>query len=258
MSRKSACSVSMASTPGGLGGDQDQRADHLVHEEEFAGVVTVGSRRRARRRGLRRPSSSRRGAAAASGNPAATARRSAFRWRRGGARSTAGAGPAWVSSVIRCASRVSRSCGPVGLGDHEAGRRAGDDSFHVGDEIGRADRIDPHPDRGAMLFLQEFAGEAAGAATVLRRDGILQIEDQRIGRRGFRLGELLLGIAGHEEEGAEDHVRSGPWRRCRAFPPQRAGACRESRAQSQASAATMPANAHLHNLSPIPEVGNDQ
>ena len=38
------------------------------------------------------------------------------------------------------------------------------------------------------------------------RDGIFEIEDQRVGADAARLGELALGIAGNEQQRAQPHV----------------------------------------------------
>jgi len=37
------------------------------------------------------------------------------------------------------------------------------------------------------------------------RNRVLEVEHQRVGARGFRLGELALAVAGHEQERAESH-----------------------------------------------------
>src|ERR1700678_1627114 len=39
----------------------------------------------------------------------------------------------------------------------------------------------------------------------VRRNRVLKIEHQRVGARGFRLGELALAVARHEQERAESH-----------------------------------------------------
>ncbi len=113
---------------------------------------------------------------------------------------------ALVSRRMRCASITFRTCGPSGLGMTRAGGVRGHHRLDVADEIVAAERIDAHPDRLRMRLLQELAHEAARLAAVLRRDGILKVEDQRIGGRGLRFGKLLLAVGGHEEEGAQDHA----------------------------------------------------
>jgi hypothetical protein len=98
----------------------------------------------------------------------------------------------------------------VRLGQHDAVRPAGHDRGEVGERLRRLDRIDAHPQLLAATRaarLQEFLHHPARALDVFRRDGILEIEDQRIGLRRFRLGELAFAIAGDEQEGAYGHGR---------------------------------------------------
>ena len=57
------------------------------------------------------------------------------------------------------------------------------------------------------------AGSSSRRATSLarrgllrRRDGILEIENQRVGAGRARLGEFALGIAGNEQQRAQPHA----------------------------------------------------
>ena len=59
--------------------------------------------------------------------------------------------------------------------------------------------------RGA-LSSSSCATMLARGGLLRRRDGILEIEDQRVGADAARLGELALGIAGNEQQRAQPHV----------------------------------------------------
>src|SRR3569832_631924 len=93
----------------------------------------------------------------------------------------------------------------VGFRHDQAGGLRGNHRLQARDEIRRTDGIDADPDRLAVLILQEVAREGACLRTVLCRDGVFEVEDQRIRGRRFRLGELLLAVSGDEEERTQDH-----------------------------------------------------
>ena len=71
---------------------------------------------------------------------------------------------------------------PVGLWNDEPRRRAADSRFDVGAKVCRTQRIDAQPDRLRVRVLQKLARKRPRFRTVLRGDGILQIENQRVGR----------------------------------------------------------------------------
>jgi hypothetical protein len=101
------------------------------------------------------------------------------------------------------------------LRQHDRVRRLGHDGLEVGVRQFAAERVDAHDQaragRAPARLAQESGGGRASGGLGGRRDGILEIDDQRVGLARQRLGELFFVVAGDEQQRAHG-VRPRRWR----------------------------------------------
>ena len=112
------------------------------------------------------------------------------------------------------------------LGQHHAVGSAADDSGEVLLPIGRVERIDAYVQQRPPLQ-RPSGGDVLGRDRARRNlarstDGVLQVEDQRIGPGRDALAELLLVVGRYEQLGA--HCLT-PWLRLGAACASSPGAC---------------------------------
>ena len=71
----------------------------------------------------------------------------------------------------------------------------------------RVERVDAHEERPVALLaaVDEARDQRPRVGLLRRRDGILEVEDERVGAGRGRLRELARGIAGDEQERAQFH-----------------------------------------------------
>ena len=106
--------------------------------------------------------------------------------------------------VIECAQNVGR----VRFGNDDPGGPRRDHRLQIRLVIAACHRIDAHPERRAALPAPHiFLHQSPRMGAPVGRDSVFQIQDQRIGRRGFGLFELALAVGGNKEERAQDHDR---------------------------------------------------
>ena len=79
------------------------------------------------------------------------------------------------------------------------------------------DYVEQRAGLALLRFLQKGQRGRARGLLALGGNRVLEIEDQRVGARGKRLGELRRAVAGHEQRGADgsDHrgrMRMNAWR----------------------------------------------
>ena len=91
----------------------------------------------------------------------------------------------------------------AGLRDHVAVGACRDRLLEVRLAEPGGDRIHPHPALAAAEVAAEpLPDHAAGRRLAVRRDRVLEVEDQAVGRDGQRLGEHAVVAARHEVERA--------------------------------------------------------
>jgi len=92
--------------------------------------------------------------------------------------------------------------GTVRLRHHDPVEPRRDDRREVVEREAGVERIDPHPEAPVArpARVEGVAHEAARGRLVLRRDRVLEVEDQRVGAGALRAGEFPLAVAGGEEE----------------------------------------------------------
>ena len=94
----------------------------------------------------------------------------------------------------------------IRLGQHDAVGGSRHDRGEVGQRFRCLDGVDAHPQLlaaarfGGAARLQVLPHHRTRAIDIFRRDSILEIEDQCVGLRCLRLGELALAIAGDEQK----------------------------------------------------------
>ena len=99
------------------------------------------------------------------------------------------------------------SCDAVDLRDQDAVEAGPDNRREVVERQPAAERIDAHQERPvARRAAQQVLDHIAGERLAWRRDGILEIEDQRVGADAGCLGEFVLAVARHEQKGAQSHA----------------------------------------------------
>ena len=99
------------------------------------------------------------------------------------------------------------------LGQHDAGQAGADDGGQVGHCQAAVQRVDAHeqagPQAGGMRGDELACGGARDRLARLGH-GVLQVEDQHVGRRAERLGEFALVVGRHEEQRTQFHDDAAP------------------------------------------------
>ena len=100
--------------------------------------------------------------------------------------------------------------GPVGLRQHQAVRVRCHHRRQVGQGEPGIQGIDAHPNLGltssSRPVIHELGYQASRQRFVVRRHGIFEIEDQRVGAGAVGLGEFLLAVARNEQKRSQiDH-----------------------------------------------------
>ena len=98
--------------------------------------------------------------------------------------------------------------GTVRLRDQDAVEARLHDGREIVERKAGVERVDAHEEgpvaRGAIV--EQLRCDLPGCGLLRRRDGVLEVEDQRVRPRGLRLGELAFGIARNEQQRAQPHV----------------------------------------------------
>ena len=93
--------------------------------------------------------------------------------------------------------------GRAAFGQHDAVGSAANHRGEVEKSVVRIERVDAHEE---FLAASRFEGRPAKLArrrSLRRHDGILKVEDQRVGGGGLRLGDLSFAVARHEQKRAD-------------------------------------------------------
>ena len=102
----------------------------------------------------------------------------------------------------------------VDLRDHDAGQARPHDAGQVLDPA-LVQRVDPDPVlRPGLVCRQILRDHSPGQRLAGRRDRVLEVQDECVGPGAGAAAQLLLAVAGHEQEGAQDHAATG-FLRCR-------------------------------------------
>ena len=86
------------------------------------------------------------------------------------------------------------------LWQHDAGRLSWNDRLQIGFPVLAIDGIDAHPD--VPLANQVVRGHLSRRRLRRGRDGVFEVENERIGTRTARFLQLAPGIGRHEQETA--------------------------------------------------------
>jgi len=130
-----------------------------------------------------------------------------------GDRHDADAASGHADTGLECVQAVAKAAhvvGVLGLWQHDTGQTGHHDGGQVLQCQAAVQRVDADVQLGGKrggLASDVLCRGHARLGFARRGDGVLEVEDERIGAAAFGLGELALAVGGHEKHGTQSHVR---------------------------------------------------